>query len=72
MIVTPGQLTQRAEFYYQLGQLTGAGIGLIQSLEQLYRNPPAQSYRPHIQKALLELSQGFTLTEALQATGAIA
>jgi type IV pilus assembly protein PilC len=65
MIVTPGQLTQRAEFYHQLSQLTGAGLGLVQSLEQLYRNPPASSYREPIRGALTELNKGFTLSEAL-------
>ena len=33
-IVTPGQFTQRAEFYHQLAQLTSAGIGVLPALEQ--------------------------------------
>jgi type II secretory pathway component PulF len=45
LTVTPGQLNQRAEFYHQLSQLTAAGIGLLQALGQLKRNPPARSYR---------------------------
>jgi type IV pilus assembly protein PilC len=65
MIVTPGQLTHRAEFYHQLSQLTGAGLGLVQSLEQLYRNPPSHAYREPIRETLTALSQGLTLTEAL-------
>jgi len=42
-----GQLTQRADFYQQLGQLTGAGLGLIRALEQLQ----AQSAGPFLSQA---------------------
>jgi type II secretory pathway component PulF len=70
MIVTPGQLTQRAEFYHQLAQLTGAGIGLIQSLDQLFRHPPSRSYRQPIHDAIGKLNQGMTLTEAFSANKA--
>jgi type II secretory pathway component PulF len=66
LIVTSGQLRQRAEFYYQLGQLTSAGLGLIDALERLQRNPPARSYRRPIGQVLEELGQGCTLTESLQ------
>ena len=65
-IVTPGQLTQRAEFYHQLGQLTAAGLGLVQALEQLRRSPPAGSYREPIQRILDGLTQGCTLSEAVE------
>jgi type II secretory pathway component PulF len=64
-IVTPRQLQRRADFYYQLGQLTSAGLGLLQTLEQLRRKPPAHSYRLPITRLLNELSHGFTLSEAL-------
>src|SRR5882762_4685905 len=66
LIVTPGQFTQRAEFYHQLSQLTGAGLGLINSLEQLRRNPPAPSYRRPIQQLLEQLGHGYTFNGALQ------
>ena len=69
LIVTPGQFTKRAEFYYQLGQLTGAGLGLIRALEQLKAHPPARSYREPIRRLLEELVHGFTLTEALRRLG---
>ena len=69
LIITPGQLTQRAEFYYQLSQLTGAGLGLIYALEQLKRNPPARSYRQPIQQLLEQLGHGYTFNEALQRIG---
>jgi type II secretory pathway component PulF len=66
LIITPGQLSQRADFYHQLGQLTGAGLGLLRALEQLQRNPPAPSYRKPIGQVLAELADGCTLADALQ------
>jgi len=69
LIITPGQLTRRADFYHQLGQLTGAGLGLIRALEQLKRNPPDHSYRAPITRVLEQIAGGCTLTEAIQRTG---
>jgi type IV pilus assembly protein PilC len=68
-IVTPGQLARRADFYHQLGQLTGAGLGLMQSLEHLKRKPPSGSYRLPLTRLLNELSHGFTFSEALRRLG---
>jgi type II secretory pathway component PulF len=65
-IVTPGQFSQRAAFYQQLAQLTGAGIGLLQGLEHLEKNPPARSYRVPLGKLRRELGSGFTFTESLR------
>jgi len=65
LIITPGQLERRAEFYYQLAQLTSAGLTLINSLEHLNRNPPSFSYRVHIRHLLDDLKSGFTFTESL-------
>lgn len=67
--LTPGQLSRRAEFYHQLGQLTAAGIGVIGALHQLERNPPGRSYRLPIRQLLADLGQGFTFTESLQRLG---
>jgi type IV pilus assembly protein PilC len=66
LIITPGQLSQRADFYQQLGQLTSAGLGLVRALEQLQRSPPAASYRRPIGQLLAELQGGCTLADALQ------
>src|ERR1041385_5536759 len=66
---TPGQFARRAEFYHQLGALTGAGLGLIRALETLKRSPPSRSYRKPIGRLLEQLAQGYTLTEALQRAG---
>jgi type II secretory pathway component PulF len=69
MIATPGQLTQRAEFYYQLSQLTAAGLGLVPALQQLERSPPARSYREPIQRVLRQLAQGCAFADALLRAG---
>ena len=68
-IITPSQLARRAEFYYQLGQLTASGLGLVRSLGELERNPPAPSYRVPIRRLLAELNEGFTLSESLLRLG---
>ncbi len=66
---TPSQFFRRAEFYHQLGALTGAGLGLTRGLEQLKRHPPSRSYRRPIGRLLEELAHGFTLTESVQRMG---
>ena len=68
LILTPGQFIQRAQFYQQLGQLTSAGIGLIQALEQLERNPPSRAYREPVRHQLEQIKQGATFTDSLLAT----
>lgn len=69
LIVTPGQFTQRAELYHQLGQLTAAGIGIVGALEQVQRRPPAASFRRPLRQIIAELGQGSTFTESLRLTG---
>lgn len=69
LIVTPGQFSNRAEFYHQLAQLTTAGVGLPRALEHVQRNPPALSFRQPVQRLLEHLNDGCTFTEALQQTG---
>ncbi|HXE41631.1 MAG TPA: type II secretion system F family protein [Candidatus Baltobacteraceae bacterium] len=66
LIVTPGQFSQRADFYHQLAQLTAAGIGVTNALEQLKRHPPARSYRRPLEFFLIELAKGKTFSESLR------
>lgn len=65
LIITPGQLRRRADFYYQLAQLTSAGLTLMQALEHLKKNPPSFSYRIHIRNLLEDLKHGYTFSESL-------
>ena len=69
LIITPGQLSRRADFYHQLGQLSGAGLGLIRALEHIKRNPPAPSYRAPVERVIEQITAGCTFTEALLQCG---
>ncbi|HLX95291.1 MAG TPA: type II secretion system F family protein [Verrucomicrobiae bacterium] len=66
---TPRQLTQRAELFHQVAQLTSAGIPIIRALEQIQRSPPSRSYREPLQRLLEELAQGATVSESLYRLG---
>ena len=66
MIFTPGQLTRRADFYYQLGQLTAAGLGVNVALQQLGRTSPSRPFQANIGAALLDLEGGATLSESFR------
>lgn len=66
MIITPGQLYRRGDFYHQLGQLTAAGLGITNALEQICRHPPSYSFRKPLQLALNELAQGKTFSQSLR------
>ncbi len=69
LIVTPRQLTQRAQFYRQLGQLTTAGIPVIGALDMISRGPPAASFREPIKLMIAELHKGATVSESLAQLG---
>jgi type II secretory pathway component PulF len=69
LFFSPGQFTNRAEFYYQLGKLTGAGLVLSAALQQLASHPPAPSYREPIQRLIEPLSRGMTFAESLRSLG---
>src|SRR5580693_9253653 len=69
LIITPRQLSQRAEFYQQLAQLLSAGITIIKGLEVLTKNPPAASFREPIRQVISELNQGASVTDAWRSLG---
>lgn len=66
LLVTPGQFNHRAEFYHQLAQLTAAGLGVVEALEQIQRNPPAASFRGPLLHCLGALAEGWTVAESLR------
>jgi type II secretory pathway component PulF len=68
-IFTPSQLSRRADFYHQLGQLTSAGLGLVRALDQLKNHPPERSYRAPLGRVLAQIADGSTFTDALQSCG---
>ncbi len=69
LLVTPAQLTRRSDLFHQLAQMTAAGLGLIQSIEVLQRNPPQPSPRAPLARALVQLNQGAGVTESLSKSG---
>ncbi len=69
LIFTPRQFTLRAHFYQQFGQLLAAGLPILNALEMLGRSPPAGSYRAPIRQMISQLSQGATVSEAVQSLG---
>lgn len=69
LLISPRQLSQRAELYQQLGQLTAAGIGLPQAIESQLRSPPARSFRVPLSVVSERLADGSTFYEALVGTG---
>ncbi len=66
---TPRQLRERSEFYYQLGQLTAAGIGLPAALQRLGQAPPGRSYRVPVTRLGDMLGEGCSFTESIQQLG---
>jgi len=68
-IVTPTQLSHRAELYYQLGALTAAGVTLRQSLDTLQQSSASRSFREPLGRLATLLDQGCTFSEALKTTG---
>ena len=69
LVITPRQLANRSELYYQLAQLTDAGIGLIQAIDTLRRSPPSRSFSLPLTQILQSLQQGDLFARAVQATG---
>jgi type II secretory pathway component PulF len=69
LMITPGQLARRADFYHQLSQLHGAGIDILRALQQLQAHPPSPVYRHKLRHLLDELAHGFTFTESAQRVG---
>lgn len=66
-IVTPSELNRRADFYHQLQQLTSAGLGIVNTLEQLKRNSPSRSYRIATGHLLGLIQRGQALGESMRA-----
>jgi type IV pilus assembly protein PilC len=66
-IVTPSELNRRADFYHQLQQLTSAGLGIVNSLDQLQRNAPSRGYRVATGHLLGLIQRGQALGESMRA-----
>jgi type II secretory pathway component PulF len=69
LLVTPGQLNKRSDFYHQLASLTAAGLPIVQALESIERNAPGPSYVRPLRAVLDFLHHGSTLSEAFARLG---
>ena len=69
LIVTPRQLTQRAELYHQLASLLSAGVGMIQALEMIRHNPPGYSFRQPLSQLIAKITEGATVAESMLSLG---
>lgn len=69
LFLSPRQLAHRASFYQQIGQLTAAGVPMLNTLEMLARNPPQAPYVAPIRQMIAAISQGATVTDALKGLG---
>lgn len=65
MILTPGQLSRRAELYHQLGSMIAAGIPLIQALEMCSKNSALRTSRKNILAILDHLKNGLSFSDSM-------
>jgi len=66
-IVTPSELNRRADFYHQLQQLTSAGLGIVNALEQLKKYASSYRYRKATGHLLNLIQGGSQLGESMRA-----
>ena len=64
-MVTPGQLKQRSELYYQLGSMITAGVPLIRALEMVAANPEVRVSRKTISGLIHWLKSGLTFGDSM-------
>jgi type IV pilus assembly protein PilC len=69
LLVTPGQLNKRSDFYHQMASLTAAGLPIVQALESIKKNAPGSSYVRPLNSVLYFLQHGCTLSEAFSRLG---
>jgi type II secretory pathway component PulF len=65
LIVTPGQLSRRAELYHQLGSMVAAGVPLIKALEMASVNRAIRSSRMTLLGLIQRLKSGLTFSESM-------
>lgn len=66
MLFMPGQLTCRADFYHQLGQMTAAGLSITVTLKQLQRTFRSGYFRAQLAAAVVDIERGATVSESFR------
>ena len=69
LIITPGQLKQRAELYHTLGAMLSAGLAMPKALEHVQGNPPSRSLRAPIAQWRQFLTEGASVGDAVARMG---
>lgn len=69
IVITPGQLTRRAELYHQMAQLIAAGLPILRALEQIGRHPPSRSFRAPLQSIIQDINAGYVFADAAARSG---
>ena len=62
----PGQLSRRADFYHQLGQMTSAGLSPTATLHQLQRSSRSGPFRSQLASAIADIEAGATVSESFR------
>jgi type II secretory pathway component PulF len=65
VIVTPAQLSRRAQLYHQLGSTIGAGVPLLKALEMASRHPEVRGSRKTVDQLIQSIQSGLTFTESM-------
>jgi type II secretory pathway component PulF len=65
-MVTPAQLTRRAELYHQLGSTIAAGVPLIKALQMSNTHQALKTSQRTITRLIAYLQQGYTLKDSLR------
>lgn len=66
MIISPSQLTRRAELYHQLGSMLSAGVPLLKALEMAVANPSSHASRQTLSRIMTHLKSGLTFSESMR------
>ena len=66
LIVTPGQISRRAQLYEQLGSVIAAGVPLLKALEMASRNNSLRASRKAILALIVHLQEGRTFSDSMK------
>lgn len=69
ILVTPAQLSARADLFHQLASSIGAGLPLIRTLRMVAASPPAWGLAGPLTRVADQLEAGATFGEALRSLG---
>jgi type II secretory pathway component PulF len=68
-IVTPRQLSVRAEFYHQFGAMLTAGVPIVEVFKAIHRNPPSRGLRRLLEQWRHAVENGCTFSDAMRSSG---